>query len=266
MGKVVGISFDEKGTTYFFDPGNLVIPLNVTVIVKTERGLQFGKAVTKIEQQDESKLKEPLKPVIRISTKDDYHKHLKNLADREEIVKECTKLIKKYSLDMRIIDVSLTFDRNQLMIRYVSDNRIDFRQLVKDLAAKYKTRIELRQIGIRDKAKEIGGYGCCGQKLCCSRYLNDFDSVSINMAKNQNIALNPNKINGLCGRLMCCLKYEDDTYCKLKKCAHCVGEKIKTPKGDGKVISVNLLKQKSKVITKDNEIIEMDFNKDDCRK
>ena len=185
--------------------------------------------------------------IIRISTKKDYQQHLNNQKEEKIALKICKELSEKNKLNIQILDANFTLDRSQLMFRFISDTRVDFRNLAKDLAYEYRTRIELRQIGIRDKAKEIGGIGECGKKLCCSSFLKDLNSVSISMAKNQNISLNPNKINGCCGRLLCCLNYEDDMYSECKKNMPNVGDIIKNSNGEGKVISVNVLKRTYKV-------------------
>ncbi|MDD2489844.1 MAG: regulatory iron-sulfur-containing complex subunit RicT, partial [Bacilli bacterium] len=189
----------------------------------------------------------PLKRVLRKTMKQDYLDYKKNVADAKEALITCKKLIKKHGLDMNLIDANFTLDRQQLLFRFSADERIDFRKLVKDLAAIYRTRIELRQIGVRDKAGEVGGLGPCGRPLCCSQFLYNFDIVSINMAKNQNIALNPSKINGLCGRLLCCLTYENEEYIKSKKGLPNVGDKIKLKEGKGEVIAVDILKREYKV-------------------
>ena len=181
------------------------------------------------------------------------------MADADKALIKCNSLIEKYNLEMKIIDVSYTFDREQLIFRFVSDSRVDFRQLAKDLGSIFKTRIELRQVGIRDKAKEIGGFGPCGRKLCCNSFLTEFDSVSINMAKNQNLSLNPTKINGVCGRLLCCLKYENDNYTEYKKDLPDVGSRVKTENGEGKVISVDVFKRIYKVLLSDGEIEVVDL-------
>lgn len=238
---VVSISFNDKGKTYFFSPNNLQLKNNLTVIVETERGLQFGKVVGDIQQIPEQKLLSPLKPVIRIASKNDYDQNKKNIKDATDALKKCKELVEKEKLNMQIIDATYTFDRSQLMFRFIADNRIDFRNLAKELASLYKTRIELRQVGVRDKAREVGGVGPCGRCFCCSKFLNNFDSVSINMAKNQGLALNPNKINGVCGRLLCCLKYEDDTYKEAKKKFPSVGAKVKIKEGEGSVVNINVL-------------------------
>ena len=212
MKEVIGVSFTEGKRIYYFDPANIKPNFGDDVIVETERGLQYGKIATLIVEKNEKSLNMPLKRIIRIATKDDRKKHELNLNEEKKAMKECEKLIKKYNLNMKVIDANFTFDKEQLMYHFLSDSRIDFRNLAKELAGIFKTRIELRQIGVRDKAKEIGGIGPCGRTLCCTDYLVNFDSVSINMAKNQNLSLNPNKINGSCGRLLCCLTYENDVY------------------------------------------------------
>lgn len=247
MIEVVGISFEEKGRMYYFSPNNLKLKNNITVIVETDKGEQFGRIVKETFSIEEKKLISPLKNVIRIATKQDYYTNKKNIKDAKEALKKCRELVHKQNLNMQIIDAAYTFDRTQLVFRFLADARIDFRNLAKELASIYKTRIELRQVGVRDKAKEIGGIGPCGRPLCCSCFLNDFESVSINMAKNQNISLNQTKINGACGRLLCCLKYEDETYSECRKCLPKVGEIIETEDGSGKVVSVDILNRKYSV-------------------
>ena len=256
--KVVGVSFDNNKQIYYFNPKTFDLRRNVTVIVETERGLQFGKVILPPFEIEEEKIKSVLKNVIRISTKKDYLEYKKNIRDAELALIKCKKLIEKLDLNMQVMDANFTFDRAQLLFRFLSDNRVDFRQLAKELANIYKTRIELRQVGVRDKAKEIGGCGLCGRQLCCARFNSDMSSVSINMAKNQNISLNPNKINGVCGRLLCCLKYEDETYKEYKKDLPKVGSIVDTLKGRGKVISIDILNKKYNVDIKDVGIVEID--------
>ena len=256
--KVVGIAFDNNKQIYYFNPKTFDLRRNVTVIVETERGLQFGKVILPPFEIEEEKIKSVLKNVIRISTKKDYLEYKKNIRDAELALIKCKKLIEKLDLNMQVMDANFTFDRAQLLFRFLSDNRVDFRQLAKELANIYKTRIELRQVGVRDKAKEIGGCGLCGRQLCCARFNSDMSSVSINMAKNQNISLNPNKINGVCGRLLCCLKYEDETYKEYKKDLPKVGSIVDTLKGRGKVISIDILNKKYNVDIKDVGIVEID--------
>lgn len=257
MVKVVGVNFKENGKIYYFLPGKIYLKKNVTVIVQTERGLQFGKVVTNLIDFDEKKLNAPLKQIVRIASKGDYYAHLNNIKDAKDSLSKCKKIVLDEKINMQIIDAEFTFDRSQLLFRFISDTRVDFRNVVKKLASIYKTRIELRQVGVRDKAKEVGGIGVCGCKLCCARFLKDLEAVSINMAKNQNIALNPSKINGVCGRLLCCLKYEDDCYKDCRKCLPKVGDLVDTEKGKGIVVSLDILKQSYKVEVKDVGILEI---------
>ena len=212
---VVAVMFDNKKKVSYFINKKLKLKKNLTVIVDSDRGYLFGTVVDIIDDVNGFDL-DSLYDVVRISTKRDYLHHLDNKKDEIEAIKKCSELIKKYELTMTIIDANYNFDRSQLLYRFVADERVDFRNLAKDLGSIFKTRIELRQIGIRDKAKEVGGFGPCGRLLCCSSFLTSFDSISINMAKNQNLLLNPSKINGVCGRLLCCLKYENDDYVGLK--------------------------------------------------
>lgn len=256
MISVVGVSFKKNGKIYNFLPNNFDLKIGDNVIVETERGLQFGTIACEVKEISEESLVNVLNPILRIATKDDVKKHNKNEEDSKKALKKCRDLVEKYNLNMYIIDASFTHDRNQLFFRFMADNRVDFRSLAKDLANIYKTRIELRQIGVRDRAKEVGGYGQCGCPLCCSKFMNDFDSISINMAKTQNIALNPSKINGICGRLLCCLKYENECYRECGKDLPQVNKKIKTEQGEGKVISVDVLKRTYKVNIPDVGIVE----------
>lgn len=251
---VVGIKLGNNSKLYYFDTDGVNVHENSTVIVETEMGLQYG-VVVKFISSDQIDAKMNYKKVIRITTKDDYKRYLNNIKDADKAIVKCNKLIEDYGLNMRIIDAYYTFDREQLIFRFVADDRVDFRQLAKDLGSIFKTRIELRQVGIRDKAKEIGGIGPCGRKLCCNNFLSEFDSVSINMAKNQNLALNPTKINGVCGRLLCCLTYENDNYNEYKKGLPNVGSKVKIDEQDGKVLSVDIFKRTYKVLLNDGDII-----------
>jgi cell fate regulator YaaT (PSP1 superfamily) len=256
MVEVVGVSFKERGRLYYFLMNNLFLKKNLTVIVQTEKGLQFGKVETDIVKFDEKKIKIPLKKIVRIASKRDYDQHKINIQDAKEALKRCRQIVEKKELNMQIIDAAYTFDRDQLIFRFLADSRIDFRELAKELAYIYKTRIELRQIGVRDKAKEVGGCGNCGRPFCCSKFLSDFATVSINMAKNQNLALNPNNINGACGRLLCCLNYENDCYKECQKDLPGIGQTIDTSKGEGKVVSLNVLEKTYRVNVSDIGIIE----------
>lgn len=257
MVEVVGITFKNNQRLYYFSPNKLKLKKNITVIVDTEKGLEFGKVELENFEIREDELKSALSKVVRIATKEDYSKFKQNEKEERKALSVCRELIKDYDLNMVVLDAHYTFDRSQLIFRFMSDARIDFRDLAKTLASKYKTRIELRQIGARDKAKEVGGCGQCGQTLCCARFLKDMDSVSINMAKNQNIALNPSKINGVCGRLLCCLKYEDENYKECRKCLPKIGSKVTTEKGEGKVTSVDVLKRKYSVDVPNVGIVEV---------
>lgn len=256
---VVGVKLTDNGKTYFFNSNGFNLNVGNQVIVETEKGLQYGEVVSLIDEENKNNNLE-YKNVIRIASSSDIKKHNSNLKDAARAINKCNKLIEQYGLDMKIIDASYTFDREQLIFRFVSDSRVDFRQLAKDLGATFKTRIELRQVGIRDKAKEVGGFGPCGRKLCCNNFLTEFDSVSINMAKNQNLSLNPTKINGVCGRLLCCLKYENDNYTEYKKGLPDVGNRVKTEKGEGKVISVDVFKRSYKVLLPDSEILVVEVD------
>ena len=257
MIKVVEISFRAKGRIYYFSPDQLKLKINDSVIVETDHGLQFGQVVKEIMEIDEEKLNSPLKKVLRIATKNDLKKHNKNIEEAKKALKKCRELIEKYQLNMYLIEANFTHEREQLLFYFLADHRIDFRSLARDLASIYHTRIELRQIGVRDKAKEVGGIGPCGRTLCCAKFLSEFDSVSINMAKNQNIALNPNKINGVCGRLLCCLKYEDENYVECRKGLPKIGAKVKTDKGEGTVTSVDILNRRYQVDVPTVGIVEV---------
>lgn len=257
MDKIYGIVFKDGGKTYSFkSPEDYNV--NDYVIVETEKGVQFAKISTNIIEKDNT---DNLKSILRLATDEDYQNHLKNLKDADKALKKCVQFASELNLNMKVANAQYTFDRTQLLFNFTADERVDFRELAKKLAAVYHTRIELRQIGARDKAKEVGGIGICGKKLCCSNFLNQIDAVSMNMAKNQNLALNPNKINGLCGRLLCCLTYEDSTYLECSKGMPSVGDEIKTQKGRGIVDSVDVLNRTCKVIINgEKEVINIDEN------
>lgn len=257
MIEVTGVTFDGK-KTYYFDSKGLKLKKNITVIVETEQGLQFGKVIEPNKKIEEKKLKSPLKKIIRISNKRDYNKHRKNIKEAKEAKEICQELANNQNLNMKILDASFTFDRDKLLFRFLADGRVDFRELAKELARIYHVRIELRQIGARDKAKEVGGFGACGRPLCCASYLKELDTVTINMAKNQNISLNPTKINGVCGRLMCCLKYEDECYKKCRINMKKIGDKIETPHGTGTIQGLDILRQKYKVDVPNYGLVEVD--------
>ena len=253
MSMIVGVSIGGSREIEYFSYDKLSLKKNLTVIVETDKGLEFG-TVVKDPITDDNGVN--LDRVVRIASRDDYLKNKKNIKDASIALKKCKELVNELNLHMIMVDCRYTFDRNQLIFRFLSDSRIDFRDLAKELASLYKTRIELRQIGARDKAKEVGGCGQCGRSLCCAGFLKDLDTVSINMAKNQNIALNPNKINGVCGRLMGCLKYENDNYTECKKCMPNVGSLVDTDSGKGKVVSVDILNKSYKVDV-DGNIVEV---------
>jgi cell fate regulator YaaT (PSP1 superfamily) len=238
---VVGIRFKKAGKIYYFDPGELTIQKDDFVIVETVRGVEFGKVVVAKKQVGENDVVLPLKKVVRIADQKDRIIVDENKAAAKEAYEVCCQKVNEHQLDMKLVDVEYTFDRNKVIFYFTADGRVDFRELVKDLAAIFRTRIELRQIGVRDEAKMLGGVGPCGRMLCCSTFLGDFDPVSIKMAKDQNLSLNPTKISGLCGRLMCCLKYENDNYESAKELLPDLGEFIETPNGRGKVVGLNIL-------------------------
>lgn len=258
--KVYGVSFNNKGKLYNFK-SEITCPINVTVIVETEKGLQFGKVIKEIEIEN-SKFDGNFKDIIRIATKEDYNQYLENLKEATKALTKAKKLINELGLKMNLIDANFTFDRKQLLFNFYAEERIDFRDLAKRLAATYKTRIELRQIGARDKAEEIGGIGVCGRLLCCSSFLKQKESVTMTMAKNQNIALNPSKINGVCGRLLCCLAYEDKEYTACRNLLPEIGETVKTKYGKGIVKNVDILKKIYKVEI-DNEEYEIILSDND---
>ncbi len=241
--EVIGVRFKKAGKIYYFDPDNLDIEKDEYVIVETVRGIEFGKVVVAKKQVDEEDVVLPLKKVIRVANEKDKLIVVENKEIADEAYQTCQVKIKEHKLDMNLVDVEYTFDRNKVIFYFTADGRVDFRNLVKDLASVFKTRIELRQIGVRDEAKLLGGIGPCGRMLCCSTFLGDFEPVSIKMAKDQNLSLNPSKISGLCGRLMCCLKYENDDYETAKRELPDLGEEIKTGYGQGKVVGLNILER-----------------------
>ena len=241
MADVVGVKFKDVGKMYYFSPGKNRVNVGDHVIVETARGLEFGTVCREQTTVNDSELVAPLKNIIRIATEADQKKHEENLAKKDNALRLCQEKIDAHGLEMKLIDVEYTFDNSKVVFYFTADGRVDFRELVKDLASVFRMRIELRQIGVRDEAKMIGGVGSCGRGLCCSTWLRDFEPVSIKMAKVQNLSLNPTKISGICGRLMCCLKYENDIYNELKKGMPNVGERVKTPDGIGVVTDINIL-------------------------
>ncbi len=242
MVKVIGVRFKAVGKIYYFDPGSIELKAGDGAIVETARGMEYGNVVIAHKEIDEKTFSTPLKKVIRKAEKSDYKQLEENKIKEKEARKICIEKINANKLDMNLIDVEYTFDRSKVLFYFTADGRVDFRQLVKDLASVFKTRIELRQIGVRDEAKMLGGLGICGRQLCCSQFLGDFEPVSIKMAKEQSLSLNPTKISGTCGRLMCCLKYEQEAYEDLLKTTPGVGAIVDTPLGRGTVVSVSILK------------------------
>ena len=254
MIKVIGVRFKEGGKIYFFDPADFEISKGDYVIVDTARGLECGLVVQGIHTENEDKIVKPLKAVSRIATKQDIEKMQQNRRDEKKAFDICLEKIEKHKLDMKLIDVEYTFDRSKALFYFTADGRVDIRELVKELARIFRTRIELRQIGVRDESKMMGGIGVCGQPFCCSRFLSDFTPVSIKMAKEQGLSLNPTKISGSCGRLMCCLSYEQNVYEYLNSITPGVGSYVRTDDGTGTVVEVALLAGKLKV--------RLDRNKD----
>lgn len=255
---IYGVKFSDKGKVYYFNAHDLNIYNNVCVIVETEKGLQYGKVTEKIKESELKNNQENFKDILRVTTKEDYKKHLANLRDAEQALKKAQEFADELDLGMRFLSSSFTFDKKQLLLNFTADERVDFRELTRKLAAIYRTRIELRQIGARDKACSVGGIGQCGRELCCSSFLVSLESVSMNMAKNQNLALNPAKINGCCGRLLCCLAYEDQNYLEAQKGLPSIGDVVTIENVKGKVVNVDILNRKIKLDC-GNEIKEVDL-------
>ncbi len=260
MVKVIGVRFRTAGKVYFFDPLDFDIKKGDHVIVETARGVEFGTVMSGVKEVSDDEVIQPLKPVIRIATQKDVQQEADNKAREKEAYRICLEKIRENGLEMKLIDAEYTFDNNKVLFYFTADGRIDFRELVKDLAAIFKTRIELRQIGVRDETKMMGGLGMCGRPLCCHTHLADFIPVSIKMAKEQNLSLNPTKISGVCGRLMCCLKHEEETYEELNRNLPHVGDKVTCPDGsEGEVVNINVLRQLVKVVVEigdSKEIVE----------
>ena len=242
MIEVIGVRFKDTGKVYYFDPDNYKIDQGTMVVVETSRGIEMGEAVTEIKMVEDKEIVKPLKKVIRIANNNDHKQYEENRQSEKEAFTICEEKIAKHNLEMNLVDVEYTFDKNKVIFYFTADGRVDFRELVKDLAGVFRTRIELRQIGVRDEAKMLGGIGICGREFCCSTFLADFNPVSIKMAKEQNLSLNPTKISGCCGRLMCCLKYEQDTYVEINKITPDVGSVVRTKDGVGQVRFVSPLR------------------------
>ena len=267
MTKIVGIRFRSAGKIYYFDPVDFELETAMHVIVETARGIEMGTVLIPPKEVEDDKVVQPLKPVIRIATDDDEKNVEKNKDREREAFKICKEKIIKHGLEMKLVDAEYTFDNNKLLFYFTADGRIDFRELVKDLAAVFRTRIELRQIGVRDETKLMGGLGICGRELCCKSYLSDFVPVSIKMAKEQNLSLNPTKISGVCGRLMCCLKNEQETYEYLNSRMPNVGDIVVSKEGiSGEVKSLNVLRQYVKVLVENGDEKEIrEFSVDDIK-
>ncbi|GAW91616.1 PSP1 domain-containing protein [Calderihabitans maritimus] len=255
MVKVVGVRFKKAGKIYYFDPDNLTVPVGTKVIVETARGLEYGEVVTEPKLVPEEETVTPLKKIVRIATPQDEQKVEENKRQEKEAFKLCLRKIQEHGLPMKLIDVEYTFDVSKIIFYFTAEGRVDFRELVKDLASIFRTRIELRQIGVRDEAKMLGGLGVCGRVLCCASFLGEFDPVSIRMAKDQNLSLNPSKISGICGRLMCCLRFENESYQRAKEKFPAVGKKVNTPQGEGKVMAINVLKENVTVELEDKRTV-----------
>ncbi|NPV78751.1 MAG: stage 0 sporulation family protein [Firmicutes bacterium] len=261
MQTVVGVRFKKVGKIYYFDPGDLDPHIGDSVIVETARGLEFGEVVVEPKQVDEQEIVQPLRKVIRIAGPDDLTKLRENKLKEKRAFDLCLQKILIHGLPMKLVDVECAFDNSKMTFYFTAEGRVDFRELVKDLAATFKTRIELRQIGVRDEAKMVGGLGPCGRPLCCASFLGDFEPVSIRMAKEQDLPLNPMKISGICGRLMCCLKYESGVYRELRQNLPQVGSEVQTKEGKGKVVGINILRQKVKVqLFEDERTVEFNAN------
>lgn len=266
MTEVIGVRFKEVGKIYYFSPKGLKIPAGEKVIVETARGVECGDVVIGNFMAQDEEIVHPLKEIFRAATKEDIEVLKKNLAKKADIMKVFSDKIAEHKLNMKPIDVECTFDNGKIMFYFTAESRVDFRDLVKDLASIYRTRIELRQIGVRDEAKMLGGLGICGRQLCCSSFLGEFQPVSIKMAKEQSLSLNPTKISGTCGRLMCCLKYEQDSYEELLKITPKIGALVETSEGKGIVTDANLLTGELKVqLDKNKEAPPVSFNRRDVK-
>ena len=247
MAEVIGVRFKEVGKVYYFDPDNKQFKQNDTVIVETSRGIECGKVAIPNKEVPDDQIVHPVKKVIRTATKEDKRRFEDNARKEKEALRICEQKVAEHGLEMKLVDVEYTFDNSKILFYFTADGRVDFRALVKDLASVFRTRIELRQIGVRDESKMLGGLGVCGRPFCCSSFLGEFHPVSIKMAKEQGLSLSPTKISGTCGRLMCCLKYEQDAYTDLLKHTPKVGAIVKTPLGRGLVVETNLLARTLKV-------------------
>ncbi len=264
MVKIIGVRFKPTGKIYYFDPNGFEVNRGDFVVVETSRGMEYGEVMQGTKEVEESVVTKPLKGVLRIATDEDTRTFNSNKEKEKEAYKICSEKIEKHGLEMKLVEVEYTFDGSKILFYFTADGRVDFRELVKDLAGVFKTRIELRQIGVRDESKTLGSIGVCGRDLCCSRFLGEFVPVSIKMAKEQGLSLNPTKISGACGRLMCCLKYEQDTYEALNRETPSTGAVVNTPEGKGTVVSVALLKGRVCVrLESDDETTQKEFDVND---
>lgn len=264
MVKVIGVRFRTAGKIYYFDPLNFQVKRGDHVIVETARGVEYGTVVGSPREVEDDKVVQPLKPVLRVATERDDEQEAGNKAKEKEAFKICQEKIRKHGLEMKLIDAEYTFDNNKVLFYFTADGRVDFRELVKDLAGVFKTRIELRQIGVRDESKMLGGLGLCGQPFCCSRFLKNFQPVSIKMAKEQGLSLNPSKISGSCGRLMCCLAYEQKSYEYLNSITPQAGSIVRTPDGEGTVIEVNVVAGTLKVRSNVEILAPRIYKREEC--
>ena len=266
MVQVVGVRFKNTGKMYYFNPNGLALEPGVQVIVETARGIEFGDVVAPVKEIEDSEAVQPLKDVLRIASEEDIQTHRSNVAKEKEAFAVCCEKIEKHGLKMKLIDVEYTFDGNKILFYFIADTRIDFRDLVKDLASVFKTRIELRQVGVRDQAKAIGGIGICGRVICCASATGEFQPVSIKMAKEQSLSLSPTKISGTCGRLMCCLKYEQEAYEDAIRRLPGAGSVVDTPDGRGVITDVNLLRETVRVrLDKESETDLVTYKADEIK-
>ena len=267
MASVIGVRFKNAGKLYYFDPGAYWPTAGDAVIVETVRGLEYGEVVTGVKEVNDELITPPLKKVIRIATAEDAQHDADNRAREKDAMALCQKKVQEHKLQMKLVGCEYTFDNSKILFYFTSDKRVDFRSLVKDLAAAFHTRIELRQIGVRDEAKMMGGLGMCGRPVCCAQFLGDFQPVSIKMAKEQNLSLNPTKISGICGRLMCCMKYEEDHYEATRKRMPRIGREVMTPDGAGTVVDLNILKETVRVrIPKGDGAEQKDYPLEDVQR
>ncbi len=266
MADIIGVRFKAVGKIYYFDPVNFNVKKNDYVIVETSRGIEIGEVVFDRREIKDDEIVKPLKPIVRVANSKDIAQKEENKKKEKEAFSICLEKISKHKLAMKLVEVEYAFDRSKILFYFTADGRIDFRELVKDLATVFKTRIELRQIGVRDESKALGSYGICGRRICCSEFLGEFEPVSINMAKKQGLSLNPSKISGSCGRLMCCLKYEQEAYDELLKVTPRVGAVVNTPMGVGTVEYVNILKGMLKIkIETEKETVYQDYSVDEVK-